>query len=123
MKKKLQAKKHTTTAQRRKMVLQVGQYFEEQGFDVAYLEAMNEFDLWADNGLTVWKVVVRPDLTVEKANERAEDVATYHQSKFTTVNHPIAIFVARDIVKGMPVGATRLVVPDETTVGKDVKGE
>lgn len=95
---------------------QIKTYFEKQGFDaVRSAGSHGEFDVWADNGLVIWKVQSKKNMTIEEANVLVEELAISQQKKFEVINHPIAIFVCQGIKSGVPYGVTRLIVPAETT--------
>lgn len=92
-------------------------YFVAQGFDaVRAAGSHGEFDVWADNGLVVWKVQSKKGMTTEQATTLVEELAVAQQQKFKHINHPISIFVAQGVKGGVPFGVTRLLVPAETKV-------
>src|SRR3989304_2493210 len=75
---------------------QIKTYFEKQGFDaVRSAGSHGEFDVWADNGLVVWKVQSKKGMSDAESNALAEKIATSQQQKFKNINHPIAILVVQ----------------------------
>ena len=95
---------------------QIKAYFELQGFDaVRSAGSHGEFDVWADNGLVLWKVQSKKGMSDAESNALADKIATSQQQKFKNINHPIAILVVQGVKNKMPFGVTRLLVPAETT--------
>ena len=95
---------------------QIKAYFEAQGFDaVRSAGSHGEFDVWADNGLVLWKVQSKKGMSDTEANALVEEITTSQQKKFRNINHPIVILVVQGAKNKIPFGVTRLIVPAETT--------
>jgi hypothetical protein len=98
------------------LITETAAYFNNSGYDTASTMIPSPFDLIAYSGLETWKISCKNGLNELTANKAAEALATEQQKKYKVINHPIVIFVCYGVKGGMPLGATRLLVPKDTTV-------